>query len=135
LYANQRILPFPSLKLGATNLYQWLTDEQFDLFFRAGLVVAAVAAATLVFVLYRRHPAGLSDEATIQAALVSLVLMPYLLPAMHERYFFAADVLALAYAVWFCRGWIVALLVQTASFFTYLPYLFEKEPIPRSWLA
>jgi hypothetical protein len=70
LYANQRILPFPSLTLGATNLYQWLTDEQFDLFFRAGLVVAAVAAATFVFVLYRRHPAGLSDQAMIQAALV-----------------------------------------------------------------
>jgi Gpi18-like mannosyltransferase len=135
LYANQRILPFPSLTLGATNLYQWLTDEHFDLFFRAGLVVAAVTAGTLVFVLYRRYPGGLSDEAMIQAALVSLLLMPYLLPAMHERYFFAADMLALGYAFWFRRGWIVALLVQTASFFTYLPYLFEKEPVPRPWLA
>lgn len=135
LYANQRILPFPSLTLGATNLYQWLTDEHFELFFRAGLVLAAVAAMALVFVICRRHPAALSDEHLVRAALASLVLMPYVLPAMHERYFYAADVMAVAYAFWFPRRWVVALLIQAASFFTYLPYLFEKEPVPRPYLA
>lgn len=135
LYADQKILPFPSLTLGATNLYQWLSDEHFDLFFRLGLGLAAVCALALVWMLRRRFGAGLSDARLVQASLVSLVLMPYVLPAMHERYFFAADVLAVAYVFWFPRYWPVAVLVQVASFFTYLPYLFDKEPIPRPLLA
>ncbi len=135
LYANQRILPFASLTLGATNLYQWLPDHSFDLFFPAGLVLAAVAASVFVFLVWRRQPAGLSDDALLSAALVSLVLMPYVLPAMHERYFFPADVLGVAFAFWFPRRWLIALLIQAASFFTYLPYLFNKEPVPRPLLA
>ena len=61
--------------------------------------------------------------------------MPYVLPAMHERYFFPADVLGVVFAFWFPRRWFIALLIQVASFFTYLPYLFNHEPIPRPWLA
>jgi len=40
-----------------------------------------------------------------------------------------------AYAVTFPRRWYVAGLVQFASFFTYLPYLFRQEPIGREYLA
>ncbi len=135
LYAHQRILPFPSLTLGATNLYQWLPDRYFKLLFPAGLALAAVAAMGFVWFVWRRQPAGLSDEALLSAALVSLVLMPYVLPAMHERYFFPADVLGVAFAFWFPRHWPIALLIQFASFFTYLPYLFNQEPVPRPFLA
>ena len=61
--------------------------------------------------------------------------MPFVLPAMHERYFFAADALSVAYAFAFRRGWRLAALIQAASAFTYLPYLFDWEPIPRPVLA
>jgi len=81
------------------------------------------------------YPEGMNDEALVRVALLPVVLMPYLLPAMHERYFFPADVLGLAYALGTGRGWLVAGLIQVASFFTYLPYLFEWEPVPRPVLA
>jgi Gpi18-like mannosyltransferase len=85
--------------------------------------------------LARRFPAGMSPPSLLHAALLSLVLMPFVLPAMHERYFFAADALAVAYAFAFRRGWGVAGLIQMASAFTYLPYLFNWEPVPRPLLA
>jgi len=135
LYAHQRILPFPSLTLGATNLYQWLSDAHFKVLFPVGLGLAAVGASALVWWVPRRHRAGLDEAGLLRVALLSVVLMPYLLPAMHERYFFPADVLAVAYGFWTMRGWVVAGLIQTASFFTYLPYLFDWEPIPRPVLA
>ena len=135
LYAHQRILPFPALTLGATNLYQWLGGAPFVPFFQIGLGLAGVSALALVIAVCRRHRAGLTNERVLQLALASLVLMPFVLPAMHERYFFAADALAVAYAFWFRRGWIVAVLIQVASAFTYLPYLFDCEPIPRPLLA
>lgn len=135
LYANQRILPFPALTLGATNLYQWLPGAPFAPFFQLGLALAGTAALALVIAGCRRFPGGLTAPALLRTALACLVLLPFALPAMHERYFFAADALAVAYAFWFRRGWIVAALIQCASAFTYLPCLFDWEPVPRPLLA
>lgn len=135
LYANQRILPFPSLTLGATNLYQWLSDEHFSVLYPAGLILAGAVVLGSAWLMVRRYSDGLDDESLVRMALFSAVLMPYVLPAMHERYFFPADVLAVVYAFLAKRGWVLAVLVQTASFFTYLPYLFDLEPVPRPLLA
>lgn len=135
LYVGQPILPRPSLTLGATNLYQWLSDDYFDIFYRAGLVGATTAALALGFAIFRRVREGCSREEILGYALVSAVLLPYCLPAMHERYFFAADILAIAFVAISPRHWGLALMIQASSFFTYLPYLFNKEPVPRPFLA
>lgn len=135
LYVHQQILPVPSLSLGATNPYQWLSDKYFSIIFPAGLVLTTCAAISFVMLTWRRNRAPLDDKTLLTCATASLILMPYLLPAMHDRYFFPADVLSLTYACYLRRGWIVMLLVQAASFFTYLPYLFNREPIPRSFLT
>lgn len=135
IYMDQGVLASSSLSLGATNVYQWFSDNHFGLFFHAGLVIAALVAVGFTLFVSRRQPGHLSDEALLSAALVSLVLMPYILPAMHERYFFPADVLGVAFAFWFPARWLIAALIQAASFFTYLPYLFNQEPVPRPYLA
>ena len=135
MYAHQRILPFPCLTLGATNIYQWLPGAPFDVFFPIGLGLAGLCALGLVGVVWLRHRPRLDNPTVLRTALVSLVLMPYVLPAMHERYFFAADALAVAFAFWVRGGWGVAVLIQVASAFTYLPYLFGIEPVPRPLLA
>jgi len=135
LYAHQRILPFPALTLGATNLYQWLPGAPFQPFFKAGLALAAVSGVAFMIALARRFPAGLSSSVLVRTALLALVLMPFVLPAMHERYFLAADALAVAYAFTVRSGWVVTALIQFASAFTYLPYLFNVELVPRTVLA
>jgi len=78
-----------------------------------------------------------ADRATwlVTAALLSVLMIPYFLPGMHERYFYPADLISLIYAFFVSRGWILAVLVQFCSFFTYLPYLFRQEPVPRPYLA
>ncbi len=123
---------FSGLVLGATNWYQWVSDDQ--VFFLPGLVLASSASAFLILGMRERsdlEPMGW----TITTALLSALLAPYFLPGVHERYFYAADVLSLVYAFFIPRGWIVTCLVQAASFFTYLPYLFHKESVPRPLLA
>ncbi len=135
LYAHQHITPFPALTLGATNLYQWLPGAPFEPFFQIGLVLAGLSALVLVVAVCRRYRTSLTHDRLLQLAMTSLVLMPFVLPAMHERYFFAADALAVAYAFRFSNGRWVLLLIQFASAFTYLPYLFNWEPVPRPWLA
>jgi uncharacterized membrane protein len=46
---------------------------------------------------------------------------------MHERYFYMADVLSIVVAFYRPRLWLVPVLVQFASFFSYLPFLFGRR--------
>ena len=124
----------PMLTLGAPNWYQWVSNAHYAVFWQAGVVLTMVAT---VFLVLAMQEAPLADRAAwdSSAALLSVLVVPYFLPGMHERYFFAADLFALAWAFLVPGGWIVAVLVGGCSFFTYLPYLFEIEPVPRPLLA
>ena len=127
---------FAVLTQGATNWYQWISNEYFEVFYMAGIILTMVVTA--FFILSMRNENEMQPERAtllITTALLSVLVVPYFLPGMHERYFFAADLFSVIYAFFTARGWIVALLIQFCSFFAYLPYLFEMEPIPRTWLA
>jgi len=61
---------------------------------------------------------------------VLVILVPYFLPAMHERYFFLADVLSVVAAFYVPRRlWPVPLLVQFASAFSYVPFLAGRRGV------
>ena len=65
----------------------------------------------------------LSEQAVIAMALLFAIGIPFLLPHMHERYFFAADILSLVLAFSFPLFSPAALLVQFASLLGYHAYL------------
>lgn len=124
----------PELTLGATNWYQWVSKESYEVFFMAGIVLALAASACLVLAMQERAVAD-RERFLVATAVLSVLVVPYFLPGMHERYFYTADLISLIYAFFVTRGWIVAVLVQFCSFFAYLPYLFRLEPVPRPLLA
>ena len=69
----------------------------------------------------------LSERAIVSLALLSVLLAPYLLPHMHERYFYAADLLSLIY--WFCypRRWYVPLGVVGCSSYVVCNFVFSFD--------
>ncbi|GAA0233647.1 hypothetical protein [Cryptosporangium japonicum] len=80
------------------------------------------------------------DHSRIVAAAASFALIvPFLQPRMHERYFYLADVLTLVLAFYVPRRWYLPLIVQAASFLSYLPFLLRGGPpgtyLDRKWLA
>lgn len=93
------------------------------------LVLIAVAAS-LWFATRGRlaGPRKLDAETLLVAALVSVLLVPSLLPHMHNRYFFPGDILSITLAVWIPRYWPVAVLTQLTSFLAYISWVFG------SWL-
>ncbi|MFF5182559.1 glycosyltransferase 87 family protein [Streptomyces sp. NPDC000345] len=64
---------------------------------------------------------GLTDTHVVLLAACSAIVVPFLLPSMHERYFYVADVLSVVAAFVLPRRlWYVPVLVQLASFGSYL---------------
>ncbi len=85
-------------------------------------IIASLLAALYIFVLVAR--AGLSGpERMMLLTLLCVALLPYLLPRMHERYFYLADVFAVLFALWRPRAWYIAVLVVLSSLLSYQPFL------------
>jgi Gpi18-like mannosyltransferase len=91
-----------------------------------GTILAAAVVIGVIYVLVVRM-VELTPERIVTAAALFAILVPFLLPGMHERYFFLADVLTLVLAVYRPRLWFVAILVELSSMLSYLPYLFGRQ--------
>ncbi len=66
------------------------------------------------------------DKALVVGAFILAVGVPFLLPHMHERYFFIADILAVCVAFVFPKYFILPFLVQFASLLGYHAYLMQR---------
>ena len=93
--------------------------------YKVGVCVGMAAATGATVALawrVRRHLT--SPENVVLAALAGAVVVPYLLPKMHNRYFFMADVLSFAYvflrptrrAAWIVRLVLIGSLLSYATF-------------------
>ncbi|MDI5975166.1 hypothetical protein [Amycolatopsis magusensis] len=123
IYATQTET-YGQLTLNAPNAYQFLTGASGTAVLKAvgvaltGLLVLGGIIAVLA------RATELTTTRIVLLATISSLLVPFLLPAMHERYFFLADVLTVVAA--FCLPrvlWPLPILTQFASLFSYLPYL------------
>jgi Gpi18-like mannosyltransferase len=139
IYAHQTD-SYQALTLAAPNIYQFLSAGSDSHALRtAGIVLTGlVLLALAAWVVLRRTGPGplrigwrrpeLTQNQLVLLAAASVLVTPYLLPAMHERYFYLADafsVLALFHLP--RRLWYVPVLVQTASFGAYWQYLSSSQ--------
>jgi Gpi18-like mannosyltransferase len=118
---------YPRLTSSAANLYQWLPDNA-EVFGRPGLILAATLAGFLVYACLKSE-ARWENHLTIRLALASALLVPFTLPYMHERYFYAADCIAIVYGFYFPRRFYIPLAVVMVSLFSYFPFLFSDMTV------
>jgi Gpi18-like mannosyltransferase len=90
-------------------------------FYFIGYSAAVAAAAGIAYLSYRAK-----REAMLPVALLSAIAVPFILPRMHERYFFLADVLSLALALSLRSRMAItaAVGIQFASLASLLSYFF-----------
>lgn len=105
------------------SLFEYSLPERYNgLASTLGIVAAFVymlAVLALCFVKRR----ALTERTVLSAALLFAIGIPFLLPHMHERYFFAADALSLIVAFAAVEYFPAAVLVQFASLLGYHAYL------------
>jgi Gpi18-like mannosyltransferase len=111
---------YESLSKRAANLYLMIPDS----FYGPGLAIglAATVIASLWFANRVARAPRLPPEHLMLAAAVTLVMAPFLLPKMHERFFYPFEILVIALA---CARPVlvpVAVMTQITSLLSYLPY-------------
>lgn len=132
---------YKKLTMGATNLYQWLphgnNDAYFNAFNKAGILLcAAVCIAFLLYALHRFAYRINAKQALFIASIIVLIV-PFTLPQMHERYFYTAEIfmIIIAFVLQSKRVFLYAFIVSMTGFFSYLPFLVKWQAFPHSILA
>jgi Gpi18-like mannosyltransferase len=133
VYASQAGT-FHSLTRNAPNLYTWLPQRFYNQLVLAGLALMTGIGCLYVWLVWKSR-AKLAPALVLKLSLLSLLLAPFFLPKMHDRYFFAADVLSIAYGFWFPGQFYVPVAISFASFFAYMPFLMGHPLVPLRLLA
>lgn len=112
---------FHFLTLNAANIWTVIGDiVPYRVGVPIGLVVATLAGAALSGAIGRSRREG--PEYILLAACVSLILMPYLLPKMHERYFYAFELAIIALA-WINPRYVpFAVIAQVDGVLSYMAF-------------
>ena len=122
------------LTMNAPTLYAWLPNSLYNFILPLGLMTAAALIGGLLVFLHRQR-VDIQKEQNIALAFLSLLITPFLLPKMHERYFYPADVAAIILAFYNPRFFYVPIIMVLVSFFSYFPFLFRQQLIDLPTLA
>ena len=101
-------------------------DLPFDNLNMIGIMMAGAAVVSLVYIGYKyRHK--LDMRRLINMTFISVLIIPFLLPRMHDRYLFAADMMSIVYFFYNKKRWYVPLIVILCSFIPYSRFLYGGE--------
>ena len=132
LYMNQTGSIGSGLNYNSSSVFAYFPNESamnIELWSKVGVLLAfAFMIVVLVWLFAKRKE--LTNEIVLGAALLLCLGIPFILPHMHDRYFFVADVLSLAFAVAFPKLFVVPVLVQFGSLLGYHAYLKLQYLLP-----
>jgi Gpi18-like mannosyltransferase len=117
-----------SLTYNAPTIYQWLSTSDTSVWKWVGIILAGLVVV-VVGVLVLMSKEQLTPAIILKIAVTFAVAIPFFLPEMHERYFYLADVLSIAYAFYFPMYFFVPLIVQFSSLSSYAPYMLNNQVV------
>jgi Gpi18-like mannosyltransferase len=123
IYLNQGNF-YKALSMHAPN--PWAFIEKYRLMpYEIGLITGLLAAILANLVLVVHALRSVRDDTTTKLLLIAstMIVSPYLLPKMHDRYFFPADVFTVLLCVLLPKYRLSALAMQIASTAVYVAYL------------
>ncbi len=134
LYFSQAGSIGSGLNYNSPSVFALLRPSDPELFSTLG-ILAAFVFIFCVYAAFLGKRKDASDEALLTAALLLVIVIPFLLPHMHDRYFYGADVLSFAAALILPRLAPVPVLCSFASLLGYHAYLRGRYLMPMSWGA
>ena len=117
---------YPALNSGLINFWKFIPEVHSQIFSTPGILLGAVAGLAIPVLIYNLKP-KFTSALWVRLALVCTLLLPFVLPKMHERYYFSAEIFALIYAFYFPKQFWVAIAVSIFGVFSYLPFLLGRN--------
>jgi len=114
---------FSSLNMNSINVWRLVGPVDYESFRLVGLHVAGLAVLGLLYFTYVNRKQLINSVDYIRLAYLFAVILPFLLPKMHDRYFFMADVLSLLVFMFDKRRWFVPVVTVLCSYITYAYFL------------
>lgn len=111
---------YTGLNYGAANLFGLMPTQGLDVYAYGNFAMAlAVGACVLLVGAGMRRAGRMSEDGYVHLALLLVLVIVFLLPRMHERYFYLAGALSVALACRLPRLLPAAALIELASLSTY----------------
>ena len=140
---------FPMLEFASSQEYTWmrfiagidgagvngyLTEDLFPTLQQAALIACVLLVLAAVVYWLRRREA-LTWDMMPEFALFFAIFLPFVMPKIHDRYFFLADMLSLLVAARRPERRFLPLLVIGASLGSYMTFLTRQRPMDERVLA
>ncbi|MDO9152976.1 MAG: hypothetical protein Q7U47_04595 [Paludibacter sp.] len=117
------------LTLEFPNLYIWIDNRYYEIFKMIGIIITAcITLLTGIILQHKKY--RFSYEMWIQLALISAVVIPFILPGMHERYMYLGDILSVLYFVVFRKNIFVPAGILSVSLYSYIRCSRFNEILP-----
>ena len=124
MYFNQIAGIYPNVNYGAGSLYAFfeMTGLRDGFNKGAAVIFAFIVIGVTLLVLYHYKVAATNKNLVYVTTLFTLIA-PFVLPHMHERYFYMADAFVIIYVLVFRRKYLLSLLMSFSSVLTYTHFL------------
>ena len=126
IYIGQ-VEQYHSLSMSAPNLYIFIPDVYYEPGVWVGMCIFVIAMAIWGWFSWWAKIA-FNNRQIMLMALASLVLVPFVLPKMHDRYFYPADAFSFAAAIFVPEMWFVPILYQIISSLSYTVFILNTPP-------
>jgi len=118
----------------APTIWRFFEGADFESF--SVVSVFCAGAAVILFIYFcLTFLKNLEDRDLVKLFFLSAMLVPYLLPRMHERYFYLADILAFVYFMYDRRKWYIPVTMILSSVISYMFYFTEIVIIDQKYIA
>ncbi len=118
---------FRELSKNAPNLYIFIPNSFYDVGLWIGLGIFLISMTVWGWINWRAK-ITFNQRQIMLMALAALALVPFVLPKMHDRYFYPADVFSYAVIIFAPEMWFVPLLYQCISSLSYSAFLLGAPP-------
>ena len=125
IYPSQ-IGEFRILSNNAPNLYIFIPDTFYDIVVWIGMGVFVITMAIWGWKNWRAKIAY-DNRQIMLMALASLTLVTFILPKMHDRYFYPADAFSFAVVIFSPEMWFVPILYQLISSLSYSAFILNAS--------
>ncbi len=126
---------YPTYALNAPSAYAMLVGVPWMESLKSAGITLAMFAGVFISLMVVFSKKNLTQTQLVLLMFLSVLLFPFILPKMHERYFYLADVFSILFAFCYRKYWYIPIFVVFASYCGYYPFLFGIELIDMKFAA